>query len=245
MAVAADQFRRSKGEGTLYCERVLQTCWSHLEEEVLTDRKVTKHQNDTLLRRQTDPAWLQDHYLGTGHNEDTNSATFTFIKRQECIYAVTCGHVVDQIGNPTAVPGARLPTLALQIDQAVLNLSQVTGIGHIRLVTRAAEKNEERREVDIAIARLSESYWSLLTEKKNKSAIDLDAWREPRWETVKMCVAAGYPNEHKQQMEVEARDMVSAGFLRAVAEVSSKLGRDHKFITLSSALDEPRLWCHD
>ena len=197
------------------------------------------HGNDTLLRRQTDPAWLQDHYLGTGHTEDTNSATFTFIKRKGLIYAVTCGHVVDQVSNPATVPGALRPTLALQVDRVVLNLSHVTGIGHIMPVTRAIQKEGERREIDIAIAQMPDNYWHLLTERKNKVAIDLDAWREPNWDAVKMCVAAGYPNEHKERMELESRDLVSAGFLRAVAEVSSNLGSDQKYITLSSALEEP------
>lgn len=200
---------------------------------------MSEHQEDSLLRRQTDPAWLHDHHLATGHTENTNSATFTFIKRNERIYAVTCGHVVDQLRNPGSLPGAHLPTLALQIDRSVLNLSRVTGVGHVTPITLAAEKNEDHREVDIAIAPLPENFWSLLTERKNKTAIDLDAWREPRWQEVRMCVAAGYPNEHKKQVEVEGRDMVSAGFLCARAEVSSELGRDQKFITLSSRLDKP------
>lgn len=200
---------------------------------------MTIHGNETLLRRQTDPAWLQDHYLGTGHTEDTNSATFTFIKRKGRNYAVTCGHVVDQVSNPSTVPGALRPTLALQVDRAVLNLSSVTGIGHLTPVTRAIQKDGARRDIDIAIAEIPANYWSLLTDRKNKTAIDLDAWREPNWNAVRMCVAAGYPNEHKERMEVDAREMVSAGFLRAVAEVSSNLGRDQKYITLSSALDEP------
>lgn len=198
-----------------------------------------KHENDSLFRRHTDPVWLQDHYLSTGHTEETNSATVTFIKRRGRIYAVTCGHVLDQLNNPESVPGAHLPTLALHIDQCVLNLSQFTGIGHITDATRGIKKNETHHDVDIAIAALSANYWSLLTEKKNKTAIDLDAWREPRWESVKMCVAAGYPNEHKKQLEVDGRDMVGTGFARAIAEVSSTLGRDQKFITLSSLLDEP------
>lgn len=137
---------------------------------------MTTHGNDTLLRRQTDPAWLQDHYLGTGHTEDTNSATFTFIKRKGLIHAVTCGHVVDQVSNPTTVPGALRPTLALQVDRVVLNLSHVTGIRHIMPVTRAIQKEGERREIDIAIAQMPDNYWHLLTERKNKVAIDLDAW---------------------------------------------------------------------
>ncbi|RWP54370.1 hypothetical protein [Mesorhizobium sp.] len=192
----------------------------------MTNASAKHEEDDSLLRRQTDPVWLQDHYLGTGHTEETNSATFTFIKRRGRIYAVTCGHVVDQLSNPVSVPDARLPTLALQIDRGVLNLSQVTGIGRITHTTRAAEKNETHREIDIAITPLSESYWSILTKRKNKTAIDLDAWREPRWESVKMCVAAGYPNEHKEHLEVDGRDMVGASFMRAIAAVSSMLGRD-------------------
>lgn len=203
------------------------------------DNGIGEAPNDSLFRRQTDPVWLQDHYLGTGHTEETHNATFTFIKRHGRTYAVTCGHVVDQLSNPASVPGAHLPTLALQIDHSVLNLSQVTGVGRIMHATRATDKDGTHRDVDIAIAALSDSYWSLLTEKKNKTAIDLDAWREPRWDTVNMCVAAGYLNEHKEQLEVDGRDMVGTGFMRAIAAVSSTLGRDQKFITLSSLLDEP------
>ncbi len=196
------------------------------------------HKSDSLFRRQTDPAWLQDYYLGTGHTEYTNNATITFIKRHDQTYAVTCGHVHDELTNPASVPGATQPTLALQIDHGVLNLSCVT-FGRIIRTTQAPAKKGSHREVDIAIAPLSEGDWSILIDKKNKTAIDLDAWREPRWESVKHCVAAGYPNEHKSQLIVDGRDMVAAGFARATVEVTSVLGRDQKFITLSSNLDTP------
>ena len=168
-----------------------------------------------------------------------NSATFTFIKRHGQVFAVTCGHVVDEVSNEKSIPGARLPTLALHVEPGVLNLSQITGIGRINHVTRVAEKVGVHRDVDIAIARLPDNYWAMLVARKRKIAIDLDAWREPDWKSVKMCAATGYPNEHKNQVDVEDRDMVAASFLKVVAEVSSELGSDKKFITLSSTLDEP------
>ena len=197
------------------------------------------HRNDTLLRRQTDPVWLQDQYLATGHTEKTNSATFTFIKRKGRIYGVTCGHVVDQLHSQRSNPRAFQPSLALHVNDTVLNLSEVTNIGHITQITRPARKIGEHRDIDIAIALLPLNYWSLLAGKKNKTAIDLDAWREPEWNEIRMCIATGYPNNRKKCVQQGSRDMVAVDFLRASVESSSKLGSHQQFITLSSKLDEP------
>ncbi|MBY5377251.1 hypothetical protein [Rhizobium leguminosarum] len=190
----------------------------------------------SLPRRQTDPVWLQDHFLHTGHTEETSSATFTFVKHKNQVYAVTCGHVLDAIKDEEVVPGAKFPTLALQIDRAVLNLSTFIAASQIEYAVKAPKFKDERREVDIAIAKLSDHYWSLMTEKKQKTAIDLDSWREPDWDKVKFCLAAGYPDEHKAQVEDGGRDMVSAPFATVVVEFAD---RSPTVITLSSELDQP------
>jgi hypothetical protein len=100
-----------------------------------------------------------------------------------------------------------------------------------------AERREQ--EVDVAIAELTGSYWGLLTGKKGKKAIDLDNWREPNWPAVKMCVAAGYPEEHKEIRTIADREKIAAPMLSITAEVAGPLGRDQRIITLSSRLDEP------
>lgn len=196
-------------------------------------------EEQSIPRRQTDPAWLQDHFLGTGHSESTHSATFTFIKRRDRYYAVTCGHVIDALKNSETVPNARHPTLALHLDKSVLNLSSFIGINLLAHAARKPHAETPQEEIDIAIAPLSESYWSLLASKKNKTAIDLDNWREPRWDTVKFCLATGYPDEHKEHVVVANEDKVSAPFMVAVAEVGSKLSRTERIITLSSRLEKP------
>lgn len=47
--------------------------------------------------------------------------------------------------------------------------------------------------MDIAIARMSESYWVMMQQQKDKIAIDLDSWRAPDWKKVKYCLAVGCP----------------------------------------------------
>jgi hypothetical protein len=194
--------------------------------------------SQSLPRRQTDPAWLQDYFLGTGHDESTNSATFTFIKRSGRIYAVTCGHVLDGLADEKVVPGARNPTLALHLDHAALNLSYFVAVGKIEHTVKAPEAEGTHRDVDIAIARLSDNYWALLQEKKDKVPIDLDTWKEPAWDKVSYCLAAGYPDEHKSRVEDDRLGKVSAPFACVCVEVASPLARSRPMITLSSQLEE-------
>ncbi|GIK97834.1 MAG: hypothetical protein BroJett029_20430 [Alphaproteobacteria bacterium] len=193
---------------------------------------------NSLPRRQTDPAWLQDHFLGTGHDETTRGATFTFVKRRGRHYAVTCRHIMEAVSDPAVVPDARNPTVAIHIDRVVLSLSNFTAKG-LALGIRTPQAESKREEIDVAIAPLDGSYWPLLLEKKNKAAIDLDAWREPDWKSVKWCVAAGYPDEHKTAVVHDGADKVSNRLLTVVAEVASQLGSTARCITLSSTLDKP------
>lgn len=53
-------------------------------------------QNASLLRRQTDPVWLQDHFMFTGHDENTESASGTFVKFRGRTYLCMCRHVFEE-----------------------------------------------------------------------------------------------------------------------------------------------------
>jgi hypothetical protein len=37
---------------------------------------------ESLPRRNSDPIWLQDYFVHTGHDADTRSGTSTFVKRK-------------------------------------------------------------------------------------------------------------------------------------------------------------------
>jgi hypothetical protein len=191
-------------------------------------------QETTLRRRQTDPVWLQDHFMFTGHDENTESASGTFVKFKGRIYLCTCRHVFEEKDNTETVPGAQHPTLALQLDKGALNLSYFTTRG-----LQAAMKVATGREMDIAIAPMTEGYWVLMQQKKNKVAIDLDAWCAPDWKKVKYCVAVGYPNEHKTHVVVDGSNKVGVPFFEVVAELATNIHAESKYVTLSSKLPEP------
>jgi hypothetical protein len=193
---------------------------------------------ESLPRRHTDPAWLQDHFLGTGHDEKTRNATFTFIKRNGRHYAVTCRHVVDSLSDAAIVPAVKNPTIALHVGKAVLNLSYFTAQGLV-LGVNSPKGGTAQDGVDVAIASLDGGYWHMLVKDKNKAPIDLDTWREPDWNAVKYCLAAGYPDEHKEKVVGDTGPSVASPFAVVCAEATSKLGRNERLIVLSSALEKP------
>lgn len=50
-------------------------------------------------RKYTDRLFLQDHFLGSGHDDGTHNGTATFIKYGGHHYVCTCHHVAEAIGN--------------------------------------------------------------------------------------------------------------------------------------------------
>lgn len=152
-------------------------------------------------RHFTDPLFVHDFFLTTGRNSETACATATFVRYEGVVYAVTCRHVLDNMAK--AAPGARLPTLAFGMDAASINManfdrSSTASPVPLRSLFASPRHLATEREVDIAIARLG-SAWDLLAQRKQKTAIDLDSWKEPDWNDIATCAAVGYLTEHKSQ----------------------------------------------
>ncbi len=196
---------------------------------------------ESLPRRNSDPIWLQDYFLHTGHDADTRSGTATFVKRKGIHYVCTCRHIMESIKDPKMVPNAKFPTLALAIDRAFINIARMTANGP-DLVMRAPGPDTRHADTDIAIAPLAGGTWHLLATRKNKSAIDLDCWREPDWSKVRFGLANGYPDEHKKNISANSIDQVANQLITVVAEVASPLSSIQRTITLNSALDNPHSW---
>ena len=110
------------------------------------------------------------------------------------------------------------------------------------LVMRAPGLDTEHAKTDVAIAPLDGGTWRLLATTKNKSAIDLDCWREPDWSKVRFGLANGYPDEHKKNVSANSIDQVANQLITVVAEVASPLGNNQRAITLNSVLDNPHSW---
>jgi hypothetical protein len=192
-----------------------------------------------LARSQTDPLFLQDHFLVGGHDVDTKNATATFVKFERKHYVVTCRHVLEVVQKrKERDPRTRFPTMALVVGRAILNLSFFSAQG-IQYALRAPTPDEREEPLDLAIADISGWHWKLLAERKAKTAIDLDNWREPRWARAEMMVAAGYPDEHKTHVTAGQEVMVGAPCVLLAAKKRGEIGRDQKFAEMHSRLEKP------
>jgi hypothetical protein len=196
---------------------------------------------ESLPRRNSDPIWLQDYFVHTGHHAGTRSGTATFVRRKGIHYVCSCRHITEGIKDPKIVPNAKFPTLALAIDKTFINLARITANG-LELVMRAPGPDTEHGHADIAIAPLDPASWHLLRTRKNKSAIDLDCWKEPDWSKVRFGLANGYPDEHKKNISANSVDQVANQLITVVAVVASKPSGTQRTITLNSVLDNPPAW---
>ena len=183
-------------------------------------------------RAYSDPLFLQDHFLSTGHNENTHNGTATFVAYQGQVYACTCRHVADAAQDP-AVNVSPHPTAALVFNRSILNLSFWTAEG-LRPALRPVLHNHGQHQLDVAIAALGHT-WEFLQKYKQKVAINLDEWEPPPWDKVKLCLAAGYPDEHKSA----DGSILSSPMALVSAEVASNLSSDSTEFTLYSSLEEP------
>lgn len=148
---------------------------------------------------------------------------------------VTCRHVLDSVTGSDTAPGAKHPTLALQVDSTSLNLSYF-GPNGLKPSVRAPVPELKSPGNDIALACIDGSYWHLLSSNKNKIAIDLDSWREPNWNDVTYCLAVGYEDEGKKIISSDGANMVAAPFLNVVAELSSTVSSETTLLAMSSEL---------
>jgi hypothetical protein len=180
----------------------------------------------------TAPLFIQDHFLSTGHDHRTSNGTVTFIKFNGRHYACTNKHVVNAVQSSSINPGASDPTAALMFGRAVLNFSDHTPNG-FRSSFRSPVFTDYRPSPDISISPIDVS-WELIA-RNGKKAIDLDKWEEPPWDTVKMCVAVGYPTEHK----VIKDETVAATVLLVLAELASTITHVSNEFTMCSTLEEP------
>jgi hypothetical protein len=180
-----------------------------------------------LARACTDPLWLQDRFLQTGHHEGNPNGTATFITFERSTYYLTCEHVVS------AAKTNQVPELWL--DRVALNIADY----HPDRVYRHNFRFPEASVVDIAMYRLTEFHWGLLQNKKGKVAINLDAWREPTWEADATFIAAGYPTGHKT---ATSDDKVAAPMPLFVSDLASEISADKPTFALHSALANPHGW---
>jgi hypothetical protein len=180
-----------------------------------------------IARACTDPLWIQHRFLATGHGETTDNGTATFIKFEGRHYVCTCAHVVE------AAKGDNVP--ALMIDRTVFNFANYQIDPSGKPVYRHIFRIPDRQRFDIAIAPIDSYWWDTLRTKKGKSAIDLDAWQNTTWPQNPCYLAAGYPTEHKYNVEEE----LAVGMALVAAEPASTMSPSSTSFTLHSSVEVP------
>lgn len=198
------------------------------------NRPSLREQLTRAARKSSDPVYLQDFFLATGHTDSTRNATATFVRRNGHTYACTCRHVLTQSTDSSVVgPGTTHPTLALTADQLVINLSSFVATGLVPAL-KAPEPQFCEAELDISIACI-DHVWTAFSRKKDKEPIDLDNWSEPPWSMIEKCIAFGYFDEPKALIG----GVVHTPMGEVAADVATELSGDRRTFALSSRLEEP------
>ncbi|WP_157649661.1 hypothetical protein [Burkholderia ubonensis] len=188
-----------------------------------------------MARANTDPLFILDSMpqMFGGHDDQTPNGTVTFVRRGGQVYAVTAAHVViDGIEEAKSKVPSPLPQLIS--GRHLMPIGKVSTQNQLESAfVQPRAPWPEPSDPDIAIAVLKDAYWKELSSNKGKRCIDLDTWMPPQYTEAKLCMAAGYPTEHKSL----ADDMVRTGMLQAVAELQP--GADASRFFMHSRLDKP------
>lgn len=179
-----------------------------------------------IARACTDPLWIQHPLLAAGHGKATDNGTATFIKFESKHYVCTCAHVVE------AATGHNVP--ALMIDSTVLHCADYQKGSSGERVYKHIFRMPDRRRFDIAIAPI-DVHWEMLRDRKEKLAIDLDAWRAVPLPQDTCYLAAGYPTEHKYIVDKK----LAVGMALVVAEAVSVMSPSGTSFTLHSRAEAP------
>lgn len=192
-------------------------------------RFATSDDLSSYLQACTRPLFLHDQFLKTGHNQDTQNATATFIKFEGKHYLCTANHVLQQLHNQDVMGQANKPVLSLIFGKTVMHLSTDSSIWPNLYTPEVPFDNEL---IDVSIG-LIESYWGAIESLGKKTTIDLDDWTAPPFQEKQTGVAFGYLNEHKTVRD-NMVDMLGA---TVVAEMRSSLTSKSREFTLCSTLE--------
>jgi hypothetical protein len=184
-----------------------------------------------LARAQTDPLFF--HHFMAQHDVNTKNATATFVQFKGRVYVCTCRHVVEILKKRKESKNFIFPVLGLIVDRNMLDLS-FTSAGELQ--------SSDNGPLDIAIADITGVCWDTLVLKKNKRAIDLDNWREPRWSSAAILIAAGYPDEHKHPIIDASGEKVGSPLMLVAAEVDGKINKEQREVHMRSRLPEPHAY---
>jgi hypothetical protein len=195
-----------------------------------------------LPRRNSTILWLRDSFLRRPSGERTPTATVTFVRRHGRNFAVTANHVVNALKGERIAEETPTPVLGMWVGSTALNFSRITtrGIAHS---FRAAAGGTANPSVDIAIAPLDGFFSTMLFERDNREAINLDDWKAPNWPQVNRALAAGYPEHHKRIVERDGKRQLDGLYITPIFQIDRGFDPLRSSFTLYHEFEtEPGIW---
>lgn len=168
-------------------------------------------------RRNSNILWLQDMFLRRRPSERTPTATATFVRRCGRNFAVTANHVVNALKGKRIAEETPAPALGMWVGSTALNFCRITARGIVHSFRAAGGTVDP--DFDIAIAPLDDFRSSMLFERDNREAINLDDWMEPDWPQVTRALAAGYPTHHKTIVERDGKRQLDATYVTPIFQI--------------------------
>jgi hypothetical protein len=189
-------------------------------------------ENGLMAVSVTEPLYLSEHFMRDGHSAEKANGTMTYIRFEGHLFGVTCAHVYFQQYDESGIAGKCLTAFG---DRVVYQFGTWVESGYKSHFRSMRNSSGDTSNPDIAIVFLDEAYESIHMSRKSKSAINLSAMEEPNWKSANMCMAAGFPTEHKTQTE----QIVSAELLQVIAECTTPISPGREKFSLFSCLSEP------
>lgn len=184
-----------------------------------------QEQRSSYINATCAPLFLNDYFFAKGHNSLTTSATATFVQYKSRTYAVACAHV------KAAASSLDRWTAQLHAERAVVNLTEWSSFGKVS----ALRDVKGTAPVDISICPIPNHLFEIIARGKPKVLINLDELREPKWDVVQFCLAAGFPDRAKTSND----ESVASPMVEVIAQVASSLGPSTVTFTLQSSLEQP------
>jgi hypothetical protein len=156
-----------------------------------------------------EPLYLMPDHGTAQHSADNESASVTYVKLDGQAYAITAAHVAEareQIGSEESEDWrALIPTVwglssGRPFSFRPSNFYRLAGEFKF-----PSKKVNGRRELDIAIAKLSPEFIDVHMRQKGKVPLELNAWEAPALEdppdlaNMRSCATWGWPNRSKTQ----------------------------------------------
>lgn len=177
-----------------------------------------------------EPLYLSKALMLDGHSAEKANGTITYIKYKGKIYGVTCAHVL--FSQNLGTQNERVLSV-FGMNRVHYQFGAITRNGYLSNFRALRKSPDDVIPPDIAVTRLDEPFPSIHMMSKGKKAIDLDKWTQPYWNDINICVACGFPTEHKTQTDT----IVSAGLVQVFAEPAGPLSPDRESFLLASSLD--------